>query len=122
MQELEAIVRDDQKLDRMSAEELDAMPFGMVRLDRRNRVTRYNATEARLSCRDPAKTIGRHYFEEVAPCTNTLAFRGRLEQMLSAGVRSARFDYRFLFPWGIRNVQIRIRITDEARWIFVLPR
>jgi photoactive yellow protein len=50
--------------------ELDALPFGVVEMDRSGRVLRYNATESRYSGLSRERVLGRHFFREVAPCSN----------------------------------------------------
>jgi photoactive yellow protein len=115
-------VLDDAGLKSLSSEEYDALPFGSIKLDRANRVTLYNRAETELARRDSADVLGKLFFEEVAPCTNNPMFRGRLEALVRDGVKSARFDYLFLFAWGSRPVRIQLWVPDaETRWIFVLP-
>ena len=120
--DIDALVSDPD-LNRMTPEEFDALPYGAIRLDADNRVTVYNASEAELARRDRAATLGRNFFAEVAPCTDNPQFRGRLEALLSARGQTAAFEYRFLFPWGHRDVQIRLWVAaPDQRWIFVVPR
>ena len=69
------------------AELLEGLPFGVIRLTGDGLVEAYNDTEARLARRSAASVIGRHFFNEVAPCTNVQAFAGRLALMRSAGWR-----------------------------------
>ncbi len=54
----------------MADHELDALPFGVVEMDRQGTVLRYNATESRASGLPPDRVIGRHFFRDVAPCTD----------------------------------------------------
>ncbi len=121
MDSIEAVL-SPQELAGMSAAEFDALPYGSIALDKNHRVLRYNAAEATLARRNVADTVGKHFFDEVAPCTRTPAFRGRLLELIETGKRTARFDYRFRFPWGGRDVRIQLWVSDEANWIFVLPR
>jgi photoactive yellow protein len=39
-------------------------------MDRQGTVLRYNSTESRASGLPPARVIGRHFFRDVAPCTD----------------------------------------------------
>lgn len=59
-----------EKITRMLPHELDALPFGAIRLDKDGTILSYNMTESKLTGRDPKKVIGRNFFEDVAPCTN----------------------------------------------------
>lgn len=113
----------DQGLRTLTEQDFDLLPFGSIRLDRVGRVALYNAAEATLAQRDAKDTLGRHFFEEIAPCTNNARFRGQLDLLVADPKRrSARFDYRFLFPWGTRAVRIQLWVPNpDERWIFVLP-
>jgi photoactive yellow protein len=110
-----------EKLLAMSSEEFDRLPFGAIKLDAEGRVVAYNAAEAVLARRTQQATLGRRFFEEIAPCTNTAGFRGRLDALVAQGREATeRFDYKFLFPWGTRDVRIRLMVLrDGARWVFV---
>src|SRR4051812_15181570 len=92
-------VIDDAGLKALASEDYDALPFGSIKLDRSGRVTLYNKAERELARRDAVDVLGKLFFEEVAPCTNNAAFRGRLDELARNGGKSARFDYLFMFPW-----------------------
>jgi hypothetical protein len=39
------------------------------------------------------------------------------------GKKNARFEYRFAFPWGYRDVRVQFWLPQcDQRWIFVIPR
>jgi PAS domain-containing protein len=57
----------------LSQEQLDALPIGVIELDRSGVVRRYNATEARAAGLDAQRVVGRHFFTEVAPCNRRTA-------------------------------------------------
>ncbi len=57
-------------LDDAQAEDLDHLDFGVVRMNYENTVTAYNNAECKISGLDKTYTIGKHFFEQVAPCTN----------------------------------------------------
>jgi photoactive yellow protein len=109
------------RLRAMSPEEFDRLPFGAIKLDAEGRVAGYNAAEAALARRSIQATLGRRFFEEIAPCTNVEGFRGRLDALVARGEEATeRFDFRFLFPWGARDVRIRLMVLrDGTRWVFV---
>lgn len=109
-----------QDIGTMSSAEFDAMPFGMIKLDREGVVKSYNSWEAQLARRKASEVIGKNFFTDVAPCTNVAEFRGQLDALCAAGGKSHIFDYDFAFPWGRRRVRVRfvIESTDE-RWVLV---
>jgi photoactive yellow protein len=91
----------------LTRERLDQLPFGVVTLNRKGRVLRYNQAEAALASRSAASTIGLDFFADVAPCTNVKAFRGRFDdfaQSEESGVEC--FDFAFVFRWGLHDVSI----------------
>lgn len=109
-----------ERLARMTQAEFDALPFGAIRLDAAGHVVGFNVAEARLARRRPEATLGRLFFEDIAPCANTQAFRGRLDSLARAGEGTETFDYVFEFPWGVREVRIRLMVLpDGSRWVFV---
>jgi photoactive yellow protein len=81
-----------ERIDEMSAQELDALPFGAIRLDRDGTILSYNMTESKLTGRDPKRVVGRNFFRDVAPCTNVQSFAGRFRE----GV--AKKEMHAIFP------------------------
>lgn len=96
------------EIGNLHVDQFDALPFGAIELDPTGRVLRYNATEASLARRDPADVVGRHFFDEIAPCTNVREFRGRFEEAAWRRDLDVTFDYTFRFPHGWRQVRIRM--------------
>lgn len=114
LQELESI-------DRMSAEELDELPFGAIRLDRDGTILKYNMTESKLTGRDPKRVIGRNFFTDVAPCTNVQEFAGRFREGVAKGDMHVIFPYRFDFEMAPRDVTVTLFYSQqtETAWVFV---
>ncbi len=108
----------------LSREQYDELAFGIIELDREFIVRNYNRPESLLARRSPEDTIGKHFFREVAPCTDNAEFRGRIEAIMRAESeqREARFEFEFRFPWGRREVIVRA-LRDEfgTCWVFVTP-
>ena len=115
---------DHRKLRTLTREDYDELAFGVIELGRDFRVRTYNQSESALSQRPPEDTIGRHFFREVAPCTASAEFSGRIEGLMADGVAvdtELRFDYDFAFPWGRRRVRIRALRGTDTCWLFVTP-
>jgi len=107
------LARPDQGIDfgavqRLSPEELDALPYGLITLDARGRVIHYNDTESRMVGLPKHKVIGRSFFGEVAPCTKVREFEGRFEELVRDPyrVRVQTFDFVFRFANGEQQVTI----------------
>ena len=122
--EFQADSLNSTRMRSLTARDYDDLAFGVIELDHEFRVRTYNSSESKLAKRAPDKTIGRHFFREVAPCTDVGDFRGRIEALMAEGVAvdtEARFDYEFVFPWGRRRVRIRALRGDTGCWVFVTP-
>ena len=112
----------DVGLQRLRDDDFEDLPFGSIKLDERGRVVVYNAAEAKLAQRSQEGTLGKLFFEEIAPCTNNEIFKGKLDELVRTGKKTAQFEYRFMFPWGAKFVRIQLWVPDaRSRWIFVLP-
>jgi photoactive yellow protein len=108
-------------LSTMSADEIDWLPFGVIKVDRKGTILLYNAAERRHAGFDSAKVVGRNFFRDIAPCTNRPEFIGRFLE----GVRTGRFDvtfrYQFSFPTQPVTVTVHLRnsLFDDAVWILI---
>jgi photoactive yellow protein len=109
------------RLDDLTHDELDALPFGVIQVDDAGRVLLYNATESRFSGRAAAAVLGRDFFRDVAPCTDQPAFRGRFLD----GVRRGGLDTGFGFTFGFEPAPVRVAVRlRQARapgryWILI---
>jgi len=107
--------------DAMSQEELDALPFGVVKLDSTGRILGYNRTESDISQIDMGAYLRHDFFRELAPCMDVPAFRGLFQQ----GVRDGRLRYAFEFESDAdpRAGHLKVRMHDAALpdtyWLFL---
>ncbi len=109
------------QVDAMNPAELDALPFGAIRLDHQGTVLSYNSAEATLTGRDPKRVIGKNFFTQVAPCTNVQSFAGRFREGMAKKEMHIIFPYRFDFEMAPRDVTVTLFYsaqTDSA-WVFV---
>lgn len=111
------------RLSKLSPGELDALPFGAIRLDGAGRITSFNSYEERLSGREPSSVIGRP-FSQVAPCTQVREFLAPIEEGRAAGA----LDHvlRFVFPRRgilcVVSVRLFLDRTSGQLWLFVSQR
>ncbi len=100
---------------------LDSLPFGAILLDRNGRVLKYNAQESALSNRPPSEVLGKHFFNDVAPCAKGAQFQGRFQQAVAAGSVNVMFEYAFDYKMTLTKVRIHLKSTsiDEGVWIFI---
>ena len=110
-----------ENIDRMSESELDALPFGAIRLDKEGKILSYNVSESKLTGRDPKRVIGRNFFTDVAPCTNVQSFAGRFREGVAKGDMHIIFPYRFDFEMAPRDVTVTLFYSTQTgtAWVFV---
>ena len=91
----------------LTSQQLDTLPVGVITLDRRGCVLRYNETEAQYAHRSIESTIGKNFFTEIAPCTRVGDFQGRFAIFAETNDDGfERFAFTFPFRWGKREVEI----------------
>ena len=96
-------------LDLLSDDELDALPFGVICLNKTATVARYNLGEARFARLDRSQVLGKPFFIRIAPCTATPAFQGRFEEILAdVNAPPVRFEYVFDFRFGAQDVEVEM--------------
>lgn len=116
---------DPLTIDDRSDLELDALPFGVIGLDEEGIVLRYNLYESRLARLDRNQVVGRHFFEEIAPCTRGEAFQARYRAFVASAeqARSERFDFVFDFAFGAQDVSIElVRAAKAPRFYLLINR
>ncbi|MGD7034247.1 photoactive yellow protein [Methylotuvimicrobium buryatense] len=115
--------RDDieSAMRKMSAAELDNMAFGAIELDRNGRILHYNAAEGAITGRNPKEVIGRNFFSEVAPCTDTPKFKGEFDKGIRMGFLNKKFEYTFDYNMRPTNVKVHMKkaLSGDTYWIFV---
>lgn len=110
-----------ERITTVSEAELDALPFGAIKLDPAGTVLAYNRAEAAFSERDPERVIGRNFFSDIAPCTDVKEFRERYR----AGVAKGELHEKFHFVFDLARGRVEVVITlffDQRRntgWVFV---
>ena len=108
----------------LTPEQLDALPFGVIQVDDTGVVKLYNRYESQLSGIAAAAVIGRHFFTQIAPCTNNRLLYGRFRDGVVAGQFDATIPYTFTYKLRPTNVFIRlVRHTPSGtNWILVKRR
>ena len=105
----------------LAADELDALPFGVIGLDEKDHVQIYNRWQARFSRLLPTEIIGKNWFRDVAPCTRVDAFEGRYRAFTSDAIAepAVQFDFAFDFKHGRRKVSIVLMRGREMGWTLI---
>jgi len=107
------------ELEVMSPGELDALDYGVVRMDVDGRVNYYNAAEQRLSGLRADQVLGRHFFSEVAPCTNNFMVA---QKYLDNDELDETLDYVFTLRMSPTPVSLRLLRSRSATHQYLLVR
>lgn len=118
---LPSLVEVEIVTEELDAGDLDAYPFGIIKLDSRGRILAYNLYEEALARLRREDVIGRSFFFDVAPCTRVRAFYGRYLRGVEQGAMDVTFGFLFPLPHGDRAVEVRLlrRADDEVSWVIV---
>ena len=99
-------------------EELDLLDFGVVEMSLLGHVLRYNAMESRLSGLPPDRVIGRHFFTEVAPCTNNR----KVAQRFNEAALDETIAYTFALRLKAVPVTLRMLKAEGGDTMYLLVR
>ncbi|HUZ49357.1 MAG TPA: PAS domain-containing protein [Candidatus Dormibacteraeota bacterium] len=95
-----------ERIEALGADEIDALPVGVITLDLQGKIRRYNRLEAELARLDQKSQLGKDFFLDVAPCTANPDFQGRFTELVAKPSGVINFDYIFRFSWGHQRVHI----------------
>jgi photoactive yellow protein len=103
--------------------ELEQLPFGAIQLDTNGRILRYNGFESKLSGIHKNRALGKHFFTELAPCTNVKEFYGRFQEGVARKRMHEKFRYHFSFKKNPVDVTITLFYSDltDSIWVFARP-
>lgn len=99
--------------------QLDELPFGVICLDARGTILKYNLAEARLARLDRSRVLGKNFFRQIAPCTATPDFEGRFREFLAGVERRIAFRYVFDFKFGAQDVDVELVRASGRPHIFI---
>lgn len=91
---------------------LDALPLGVVVLDRFGTVVKYNRFEEQLARRQRRDVIGRSFFEDVARCTNVPQVAGIFRQHIGANALDHDLEWSFDLPFHPRPRDVRLLLRS----------
>jgi photoactive yellow protein len=107
-------------VERLSIEALNALPFGVIRLDPTGRVTFFSRTESKQSGFGDRNALGRNFFTDLAPCMGSDAFQRRIDQALAAGTLDLTFEQIGDFDDAERELRVRVAsATGGGQWVFI---
>ncbi|ALO45379.1 photoactive yellow protein [Pseudohongiella spirulinae] len=110
----------ENRLATMSNAEIDDLAFGAIQLDSTGTIIQYNETEGAITGRSPSQVIGKNFFKDVAPCTNTPKFKGAFDKVV-AERGSVMLEYTFDYQMSPTKVKVHMKpaLVGGNFWIFV---
>ena len=108
-------------LSNMKDGDLDNLAFGAIQLDADGKILQYNAAEGDITGRDPKAVIGKNFFKEVAPCTDSKDFSGRFKEGVKNGDLNTMFEYTFDYQMQPTKVKVHMKkaMAGDSFWILV---
>ncbi len=96
-------------LDGCDGASLDALDFGVIRMDRALTVAGFNRTGIEMTGLTPERVLGRPFFSAVAPCMNNVLVAGRFaaEPELDAMVE-------YVLTFRVRPEAARLRLLASV--------
>ena len=98
---------------------LDTLDFGVIGMTLDGVVVAYNAYESRMAGLSRTRVVGKHFFTEVAPCTNNFLVASRFEE---CAVLDEQLPYVFTVRMRPRSVELRLVKARESASQFILVR
>jgi photoactive yellow protein len=109
-----------ERIEQLSPEALDRLPFGVIRLDAAGRVTFYSKTEGEQSGFGDRKAIGQDFFTQMAPCLGTPEFLRRIERARQEATLDVMFEQIGDFDDAERELRVRVlSASSGGLWIFI---
>ena len=108
-------------LANMDDSQLDELAFGAIQLDGNGTILQYNMAEGDITGRNPQDVIGKNFFREVAPCTDSPEFYGKFKEGVQSGNLSTMFEYTFDYKMTPTKVKVHMKkaLTGDSYWVFV---
>jgi photoactive yellow protein len=110
----------DNRLAKMTSAEIDQLAFGAIQLDPIGTILQYNETEGAITGRSPSQVIGKNFFTEVAPCTNTPVFKGAFDKVVKER-GYVMLEYTFDYQMAPTKVKVHMKpaLVGGNFWILV---
>lgn len=112
---------DSASRDRGAA--LDALPFGVIVVDRAGEVVEYNQSERQLARVSRDEVVGKNFFAEVAPWAAVREFEGRWDDFIASGDTTIiPFDFSLPGNGGAQTVTVmfvRLAFDDDHATICI---
>lgn len=105
-----------EQLDRLVDYQLDEVTFGVVRMDLNGIVLTYNQAESLISGVEPSQAIGKHFFTQIAPCTDNFMVSFRYTE----AILDEEINYIFTKVTTPTKVRLRMLRTVTSQFQYLL--
>lgn len=111
----------ENQLANMDDSQLDNVAFGAIQLDSNGKILQYNSAEGDITGRDPSEVVGKNFFTDVAPCTNSSEFKGKFDEGVKSGELNTMFEYTFDYQMKPTKVKVHMKkaLSGDSYWVFV---
>ncbi|MEM1181127.1 MAG: ATP-binding protein [Acidobacteriota bacterium] len=122
MGESKPLIEEIAAADIFNESVLDALPVGIIVLDEHGYIVKYNRFEEQLARRERSTVIGRHFFDDVASCTNVPQVAGQFREHIGTNTLAVELDYAFELPFlpNPRDVYLRMRSFEINGRLFAI--
>lgn len=107
-------------LGNLSRNDADSCDFGVIKLDDSGKVVMVNRYQSELGCVPVPNFENKHYFTQIAPCTNNGLFFGTFRKGVAANSLNVCFPYTFTFKLKPTNVRVHMYRdpASKTNWVF----
>ena len=92
----------------------DSAGFGIVKMDHDGKVTDYNSSQVSHTGMSKAAVMGKHFFSQVAPCTNNFMVAQKYENNPSL---NEAIDYTFTLKMAPTPVKLRMLKDSSNQYL-----
>jgi len=98
------------KLELLCDAELDALDFGVIKMDLEGRIVSFNRCESEAVGLSRERVLTRNFFAQIGPCTDNALVAGRFRGAVEL---DAELDY--VFALRMQHTPVRLRLLKSAR-------
>lgn len=102
------------QLNAASSPNFNAANFGVVKMSHDGKVTGYNENQEKHTGMSKAAVLGKHFFTQVAPCTNNFMVAQKFENERTL---DAKIPYTFTLKMAPTPVTLRMLKDDQNQYL-----
>jgi photoactive yellow protein len=102
------------ELNKASSSDFNAANFGVVKMDHKGTVIDYNDNQAKHTGMSKGAVMGKHFFTQVAPCTNNFLVAQKFEK---ESTLDSALAYTFTIKMAPTPVSLRLLKDPSAQYL-----